>query len=66
VKSGNQLVLSWPFDHTGWQLQAQTNPVTVGITAANWFSVANSTATDQITVPITLTNGCVFYRLMYP
>ncbi|HEY1786519.1 MAG TPA: LamG domain-containing protein [Verrucomicrobiae bacterium] len=65
VKNGNQLVLSWPFDHTGWQLQVQTNPVTVGITP-NWITVPNSATTDQITVPIILTNGCVFYRLMYP
>jgi hypothetical protein len=65
VTGGNQLLLSWPSDHTGWQLQSQTNPVTIGLTA-NWFPVANSTITDQIAVPITLTNGCVFYRLMYP
>ncbi len=29
--SGNQLTLSWPTDHIGWQLQAQTNSISVGI-----------------------------------
>ncbi|HTV42868.1 MAG TPA: hypothetical protein VMF08_20045 [Candidatus Sulfotelmatobacter sp.] len=62
--SNNQLTLSWPTDHTGWTLQAQTNSVSVGINN-NWISVSGSTATNQVIIPINLTNGCVFYRLIY-
>ena len=63
--SANQLTLSWPADHTGWQLQAQTNSLSVGI-STNWVDVANSSTTNQVIIPIGLTNGCVFYRLVYP
>lgn len=63
--TGNQLTLSWPADHTGWRLQAQTNSLNVGITT-NWANVNGSSTTNQIVVPINLTNGSVFYRLVYP
>lgn len=63
--TNNQLYLTWPSDHTGWTLQAQTNSVSVGI-STNWVNVAGSTTTNQLVVPINLTNGSVFYRLVYP
>jgi hypothetical protein len=63
--SGDQLTLSWPSDHTGWRLQAQTNNVSAGITT-NWVDVADSGSTNRIVIPISPTNGCVFYRLVYP
>jgi hypothetical protein len=60
--------LTWPLDHKGWQLQAQTNSVKVGI-STNWAnynpSTGPSTATNQVAIPIVLTNGTVFYRLTY-
>jgi hypothetical protein len=59
--SATQLTLSWPADHTGWRLQAQTNGL-----STSWFDVANSSATNQIIIPIGQTNGSVFYRLIYP
>ncbi|HUA65886.1 MAG TPA: LamG-like jellyroll fold domain-containing protein [Alphaproteobacteria bacterium] len=62
--ANNQLTLSWPADHTGWQLQVQTNSLAVGI-STNWVNVAGSTTTNQVIVPLNLTNGSVFYRLMY-
>jgi hypothetical protein len=62
--ANNQLQLSWPFDHTGWTLQAQTNSVKVGI-SNNWVNVSGSAATNKIIVPINLNNGTVFYRLFY-
>ena len=65
VVSGNQLDLSWPLDHTGWRLQAQTNPITVGLNS-NWFDVPGSTTTNQIIMPVNPANGTVFYRLVYP
>ncbi|MGH7940835.1 MAG: hypothetical protein ACREE6_15540, partial [Limisphaerales bacterium] len=62
--TNNTLYLTWPADHTGWQLQAQTNSVSVGI-GTNWVDVAGSTTTNQIAVPINPANGVVFYRLIY-
>ncbi len=62
--TNNQLTLSWPTDHTGWQLQAQTNTLSVGI-GANWVNVGGSSGTNRVIVPINLTNGSVFYRLVY-
>ncbi|HTB84773.1 MAG TPA: LamG-like jellyroll fold domain-containing protein [Candidatus Sulfotelmatobacter sp.] len=61
--TGSQLSLSWPLDHTGWRLVAQTN----NLLGTNWVSVTPSGAlTNQVTVPINRTNGSVFYRLVYP
>ncbi|HTV41627.1 MAG TPA: LamG-like jellyroll fold domain-containing protein [Candidatus Sulfotelmatobacter sp.] len=64
-ESNNQLTLSWPSDHTGWQLQAQTNSLSEGI-SNNWSDVVGSATTNEIVIPINLTNGTVFYRLVYP
>jgi len=58
------LVLNWPADHIGWQLQAQTNDLNKGI-GSNWFNVAGSTLTNQISFPINSGNGAVFFRLFY-
>jgi autotransporter-associated beta strand protein len=62
--SGNVLTLTWPLDHTGWTLQAQTNTVTTGI-SNNWFNVAGSTSTNMVTITVNPANGIVFYRLVY-
>jgi autotransporter-associated beta strand protein len=62
--ANNALTLSWPLDHTGWTLQAQTNDVTVGI-STNWADVAGSSTTNQVIVPVDPNNGTVFYRLYY-
>ena len=58
--TGNSLVLIWPSDHTGWQLQCQTNSLT-----GNWVNVSASTTTNQVTIPIDSGNGSVFFRLIY-
>jgi hypothetical protein len=63
--TNNQLSLSWPADHLGWTLEAQTNRISVGL-STNWFPVSGSTVTNQLVIPINLTNGSVFYRLSYP
>jgi hypothetical protein len=65
TSANNQTTLSWPLNHFGWQLQAQTNKVSVGI-STNWVNVSGTTATNQVIIPINLTNGSVFYRLIYP
>ncbi len=62
--NGSQVALSWPLDHTGWTLQSQTNPLTIGITT-NWYNVSGSTLTNQMTLPIDSGNASVFYRLFY-
>jgi autotransporter-associated beta strand protein len=61
VGSGN-LTLSWPQDHIGWTLQAQTNTLSAGL-GTNWVDVPGSTATNQVIVPINAANGSVFYRM---
>lgn len=62
--NGGNINLSWPADHTGWQLQVQTNSLSAGL-RSNWVNVPNSTTEDSIAFPINLTNGTVFYRLAY-
>ncbi|HEY1790392.1 MAG TPA: autotransporter-associated beta strand repeat-containing protein [Verrucomicrobiae bacterium] len=62
--SNNVMTLSWPQDHIGWTLQAQTNDVTVGL-STNWANVSGSMTTNQVTMPIDPNNGTVFYRLFY-
>ena len=62
--SNHQLTLSWPADHTGWTLQAQTNNPSMGL-GTNWVNVADSTLTNQVVVPVDSTSGSVFYRLFY-
>lgn len=59
------LQLSWPPDHTGWELEAQTNSTAVGL-CSNWTVVGNSTGTDEMRIPLAATNGAVFYRLALP
>lgn len=63
--TNNQLYLTWPTDHTGWQLQAQTNNLSAGL-GTNWVNVTGTTGTNQLVIPISLTNGSVFYRLVFP
>ena len=62
--SGGNLTLTWPSDQTGWTLQEQINPATVGITT-NWVPVPGSTATNQMTFPVDPANGSVFFRLTF-
>jgi len=61
----SQIQLAWPQDHTGWTLQAQTNPLGIGL-STNWASVFESKSTNQIIMGIDQANGSVFYRLVYP
>jgi autotransporter-associated beta strand protein len=63
--SGNLLNLSWPADHIGWSLQAQTNSLSVGL-GSNWFDIPNSYTTNEMTFALEPAAGCVFYRLIYP
>ena len=60
--TGGQIILSWPADHTGWYLQAQTNTLGVGLNT-NWVSIPNSTSASSYTNIIDPSQGAVFYRL---
>ncbi|MEI6078975.1 MAG: hypothetical protein WCS94_25605, partial [Verrucomicrobiota bacterium] len=61
--SGGVLSLSWPASQ-GWRLQAQTNPLSAGL-SANWLYVTDgSVSSTNITVDST--RPTVFYRLTYP
>lgn len=64
-RSGNNLTLSWPADHTGWRLQSQTNSLSIGLTT-NWGDVAGSESTNQVTIPIIPGVGSLFLRMVYP
>lgn len=63
--NGNTLNLSWPADHQGWILQAQTNGVDIGL-SNNWFDVAGSDSATNATITINPANPAVFYRLRHP
>jgi autotransporter-associated beta strand protein len=65
VVSAGQLTLSWPTDHTGWKLQAQTNALATGLTFT-WNDVPGSTSTNLMTFPINPAAPTVFYRMKYP
>jgi autotransporter-associated beta strand protein len=58
--SGDNLVLQWPSDHTGWRLQSTTNLVSM-----NWLDVAGSSSTNQILMEAQ-PNAGMFFRLIYP
>jgi hypothetical protein len=62
VNSG-RMQLDWPADHTGWQLEMQTNSLRAGL-GTNWTILANSTGTNAWL--LSTTNPSVFYRLAYP
>jgi hypothetical protein len=61
--TGNQLALGWP-TNLGWTLQVQTNSLSTGL-STNWVSVPGSTTVTNVVVPVSPTNGSVFYRLRY-
>ena len=66
LTSGNgSLQLNWPTDHRGWLLQSQTNPPATGL-GTNWVTIPGSGGTNQAAIAIGPTNGCVFFRLVYP
>jgi autotransporter-associated beta strand protein len=65
VVSDGQMTLSWPASQIGWELQMQTNPLSVGLDD-NWVPVPGSTETNTVTLPIGANPGVVFFRLVFP
>ncbi|HXR03682.1 MAG TPA: hypothetical protein VN836_03130, partial [Verrucomicrobiae bacterium] len=60
----NAIQFNWPQDHTGWELQVQTNSPGIGL-GSNWVTVPNSDGTNLFTVPMDSDNSSVFFRLIY-
>jgi hypothetical protein len=64
--SGSTLTLSWPADHLGWHLQAQTNALAAGLKTNAWLTLPGSDLVTQTNFSILKTNPTVFYRMTYP
>ena len=62
--SGGNLNMSWPADHIGWSLQAQTNTRAIGLNT-NWITLPGYETTNVATIAISPANPTVFYRLFY-
>lgn len=62
--SAGSVRLSWPATYFGYTLQGQTSSFQSGLTT-NWFPVAG-VISNQITIPILTTPGCMFFRLIAP
>lgn len=63
--ASGQLQMSWPADHTGWQLQSQTDNLASGL-GTNWVNVGGSDQANQAAVPLSSSNAAVFFRLVRP
>jgi hypothetical protein len=57
--------LTWPADHTGWKLQAQTNSLANGL-GTNWVSITGTATVNHFTNTVDAATGSVFYRMVYP
>ena len=66
--NGTNLTLSWPSDHTGWRLLMQTNNLASGLSldTNDWTTVMDSSATNQLTLPMDSIRATEFYRMVYP
>jgi hypothetical protein len=59
--SSGVIHISWPADHTGWNLQSNSVSLTV---ASDWFTIPGSSATNQVSIPIGSGKN-VLFRLEY-
>ena len=64
VGSG-RLQLLWPPDHTGWELQVQSNSSPAGL-GTNWAILLGSALTNEFLLPMGAADSSVFFRLVYP
>jgi hypothetical protein len=64
VRAAGALEFSWTNANGIYRLQSQTNGLDVGI-SNNWFNYPGGTV-SPVTVPIDLSNGAVFFRLIAP
>ena len=67
VVGSTNLVLTWPVDHTGYNLLTQTNNLNKGVSKnTNDWGTLGYTTTNAAVIPITKTNLNSYYRLVYP
>ena len=59
------LTLSWPADHLGWILQAQTNELGAGL-STNWVDIAGSETNNTRAINLDPASPTVFFRLRHP
>jgi hypothetical protein len=64
--SGNTLSLTWPADHLGWHLEAQTNTLGAGLTTSGWVAIPGTDLVTQTNMTIIKTNPAAFFRITYP
>jgi autotransporter-associated beta strand protein len=66
--SSGVLTISWPADHTGWILQAQTNSLSSGLSTnpSHWVTVPGSSSVNSVAVTMDRNQSTVFYRLVLP
>ena len=66
--ASGSLTLSWPADHIGWRLLAQTNNLATGVSTnlADWATVPGSTSTNQVVIPVDPAKPTSFYKMVYP
>jgi hypothetical protein len=57
--SSNTLTISWPADHVGWVLQAQTNDLSAG----QWFDLPGSDVVNAVVTTMDPATPSMFYRL---
>ena len=62
TNTGTALRISWPLTNLSYQLQAQTNALSIGL-SNNWVGISGSEATNVWTVPVDTNNPAVFFRL---
>ena len=62
TQTGNSLQFFWNTSFGAFKLQAQTNSLATGL-GANWTDYPGG-GTSPVTVPIGITNGAVFFRLL--
>jgi hypothetical protein len=63
IINGNMMSLSWPANYIGYRLESNS----ISLIATNsWFTVSGSALTNQILIPVTMSNTNVFFRLVYP
>ena len=56
---GNSMLFSWPADHIGWTLEANTN----SLTEPAWFSISDSTLTNNLSIPVFPQAEQSFFRM---
>jgi len=66
--SGSILKISWPTNQIGWRLLTQTNHLSTGVSrnTNDWGTVAGSSLTNQVSIPIPGASSAGYFRLTYP